>query len=249
MTGSQMTKRRALVTGAANGIGRAIGAQLSSDGMDVVCLDREQVDVPSCELAVEFDLQRVGEVAELFRSIEKEGGPVDVLVNAAGVSEMLDPSRFSSEVYDRTLAVDLHAPVRLAVAAANGMAARGYGRIVSITSIHARLGERGALAYDVAKAGLDQAMRTLAVEYSGRGVLCNAVAPGFVETRMSMVDGEMETRTDRFRRVYIETGRLPQGRPGRADEVAGLVSWLVSDENTYITGQSINVDGGLTATF
>ena len=244
-----MRTTRALVTGAAHGIGRAIAERLASDGVLVVGLDREPVDLPSCGRTVDFDLERVGEIGTLFASIEESDGPVDALVNAAGVSEVLDLSSFCRDVYDRTLAVDLHAPVRLAVAAANAMAGRGYGRIVNVTSIHARLGERGALAYDIAKAGLDQATRTLAVEYSGSGVLCNAVAPGFIETRMSIVDGEMETRTDRFSRVYLETGRLPQGRPGQPSDVAGLVSWLVSEDNTYTTGQSISVDGGLTATF
>lgn len=244
-----MRTKRALVTGAGNGIGRAIAERLATDGVEVVGLDHGPIDLPSCQSTIDFDLQRVDEICALFMSIEKNGGPLDALVNAAGISATLDLATFSADVYDRMLAVDLHAPVRLAISAANAMAYRGYGRIVNVTSIHARLGERGTLAYDIAKAGLDQATRTLAVEYSGRGVLCNAVAPGFIETRMSIVDGEMETRTDRFRRVYLETGRLPQGRPGQPSDVAGLVSWLISDDNTYITGQSISVDGGLTATF
>jgi NAD(P)-dependent dehydrogenase (short-subunit alcohol dehydrogenase family) len=244
-----MKTRRALVTGAANGIGRAIAERLASDGVDVVGLDHEPIDLESCTSSIEFDLRRLGELSTLFTSLESAGGPLDALVNAAGISAVLDVATLNREIYDTILAVDLHAPVLLAVAAANAMARRGYGRIVNVTSIHARLGERGGLAYDISKAGLDQATRTLAVEYSGRGVLCNAVAPGFIETRMSIVDGEMETRTDRFRRVYLDTGRLPQGRPGQPRDVAGLVSWLVSDDNTYITGQSISVDGGLTATF
>lgn len=244
-----MRTRRAVVTGAANGIGRAIAERLSGDGLEVVGVDREPVAPTSCRHAIDFDLSRVGDVEGLLVSVEEGIGPVDALVNAAGVNEVLDLSDFSADVYERVLSVDLHAPVRLAIAAANAMAGRGYGRIVNVTSIHSRLGERGALAYDIAKAGMDQATRTLAVEYSGRGVLCNAVAPGFIETRMSIVDGEMETRTERFRRVYLETGRLPMGRPGQPSDVTGMTAWLVSDDNTYITGQSICVDGGLTATF
>ncbi len=217
--------------------------------MEVIGLDREPIDVPSLRRAVEFDLLHLSDIAALFASLEAECGPVDALVNAAGTASIFDPADFRADLYEHTLAVDLHAPVRLAVAAANSMAERRYGRIVNVTSIHARLGERGSLAYDIAKAGLDQATRTLAVEYSGRGVLCNAVAPGFIETRMSIVDGEMETRTDRFRVLYLASGRLPEGRPGQPSDVAGLVSWLASDDNTYITGQSVSADGGLTATF
>jgi NAD(P)-dependent dehydrogenase (short-subunit alcohol dehydrogenase family) len=240
---------RALVTGAANGIGRAIAERLVRDGVEVVGLDREAIDGRWCTRAVRFDLERADEIASLFASIVADDGPVDALVNAAGTAEVLDLADFSVEIYERTLAVDLHAPVRLSVAAAGSMGGRGYGRIVNITSIHSRLAEKGALAYDIAKAGLDQATRALAVEYSRLGVLCNAVAPGFVETRMSMVDGEMETRTERFRLLYLESGRLPQGRPGQPSDVASLVAWLVSGDNTYVTGQSITVDGGLTATF
>ncbi|MHB1929467.1 MAG: SDR family NAD(P)-dependent oxidoreductase, partial [Acidimicrobiales bacterium] len=229
--------------------GRAIAARHTAAGVEDFGRDREPVEAVWCQRTVEFDLQRVDGVAALFGSIEADGGPIDALVNAAGVSEVLDLAAFSAEVYDRTLAVDLHAPVFLAVAAAGSMGRRGYGRIVNVTSIHARLGERGALAYDIAKAGLDQATRTLAVECSAHGVLCNAVAPGFIETRMSIVDGVMETRTDRFRGLYLDTGRLPQGRPGQPSDVAGLVAWLASANNTYVTGQSITVDGGLTVTF
>jgi NAD(P)-dependent dehydrogenase (short-subunit alcohol dehydrogenase family) len=129
------------------------------------------------------------------------------------------------------------------------MAKRGYGRIVNVTSINGAFGERGGLAYDAAKAGLDQATRTLAIEYGGRGVLCNAVAPGFVETRMSLVDGVLETETEEFAQVYVEGGRLPLGRAAQPEEIGGLVAWLCSSDNTYVTAQVIRIDGGLTATF
>lgn len=128
------------------------------------------------------------------------------------------------------------------------MARRGWGRIVSISSIHGQLGERGALAYDIAKSGLNQATRTLAVEWGRHGVLVNAVAPGFVDTKMAQGAGESEFDKEWFRTGFLEHGRLPVGRAAKPVEIAAIVSWLVGDENTYLSGQVLTVDGGLTVT-
>jgi NAD(P)-dependent dehydrogenase (short-subunit alcohol dehydrogenase family) len=129
------------------------------------------------------------------------------------------------------------------------MVDRGYGRIVNITSIHARFGEELALSYDVAKGGLDQATRTLAIELSRYGVLVNAVAPGFVSTRMSVVDGVNELESDWFRTVYLQHGKLPLRRYAEPPDIAAQVAWLASDRNTYVTGHVLTVDGGVTVTF
>ena len=147
------------------------------------------------------------------------------------------------------LAVNLHAPVFLASRAARGMIERGYGRIVNITSVHGRFGEESALSYDVAKGGLEQATRTLAVELSRHGVLVNAVAPGFVATRMSVVDGKDELEGDWFNDVYVKHGKIPIRRYAMPAEIAEHVAWLASERNTYMTGQVLTVDGGLTVTF
>jgi NAD(P)-dependent dehydrogenase (short-subunit alcohol dehydrogenase family) len=241
--------RRALVTGAANGIGRAVAARFLADGVAVVGIDREELSGTPPHPMELLDLADLAGIPPRFAAIEDRYGPVDALVNAAGVHEVIRPWAFSPETYRRVLTIDLDAPVLLAVTAAEAMAKRGYGRIVNVTSVHGTLGEPGGLAYDVAKAGLDQATRTLALEYGDRGVLCNAVAPGFVETRMSMVDGVMETRTERFRQVYVDGGRIPLRRPAQPQELGGLVAWLCSPDNTYLTAQVIRIDGGLTATF
>lgn len=244
-----MTKSVAVVTGAANGIGRAIAERLSRDGWSVVGVDRVAIDGSVDFAPLTFDLAETDAIAPMVADLESEFGPIEALVNVAGIYERIDPSAFSLEAYRRVLAVDLDAPIALAVAAGSRMAERGDGRIVNVTSIHGEFGERGGLAYDVAKGGLNQATRTLALEFAGSGVLCNAVAPGFIETAMAMVDGVLETTTDEFRRVYVEGGKLPLGRAGQADEVASLVAWLCSRDNTYLTGQVIRVDGGLSATF
>ena len=147
------------------------------------------------------------------------------------------------------LDVNLHAPVFLASRAARGMSERGYGRIVNITSIHGRFGEETALAYDVAKGGLEQATRTLAIELSRHGVLVNAVAPGFVATRMSIVDGKDELESEWFADVYVKYGKLPLRRYAMPEEIAEHVAWLACERNTYVTGQVLTVDGGVTVTF
>ena len=126
---------------------------------------------------------------------------------------------------------------------------RGYGRIVNITSIHGRFGEELALSYDAAKGGLEQATRTLAIELSRHGVLVNAVAPGFVATRMSVVDGVNELDSEWFHDVYVRYGKLPMRRYAQPSEIASQVAWLASSENSYVTGQVLTVDGGVTVTF
>jgi NAD(P)-dependent dehydrogenase (short-subunit alcohol dehydrogenase family) len=244
-----MAERRAVVTGVVNGIGKAIAARFLADGVEVVGIDREDFAATPPHPLVRMDLLDLPSIPRRFGEIEREYGPIDTLVNVAGVWEAIRPETFSLESYRRVVTIDLDAAVVLAVTAAQSMAKRGYGRIVNVTSIHGQFGERGGLAYDAAKAGLDQATRTLAIEYGGRGVLCNAVAPGFVETRMSLVDGILETQTEEFRHVYVDGGRLPLGRAAQPEEVGGLVAWLCSSDNTYVTAQVIRIDGGLTATF
>jgi NAD(P)-dependent dehydrogenase (short-subunit alcohol dehydrogenase family) len=238
-----------VITGAANGIGLAIAQRFVEGGRRVVGVDRAASSAPLTFPLVTFDLSETAGIARWFSDLEREFGPSSALVNVAGIYERIDPSTFSLEAYRRVLAVDLDAPILLSVAAAESMVLRGSGRIVNVTSIHGEFGERGGLAYDVAKGGLNQATRTLALEYADRGVLCNAVAPGFINTAMAMVDGVLETTTEDFQRVYVAGGKLPVGRAGNPQEIAGLVQWLCSSDNTYVTGQVIRVDGGLSATF
>jgi len=151
--------------------------------------------------------------------------------------------------YRRQLGVMLDGPVWLARAAGLHMARNGGGRIVNVTSIHASNSERTALSYDAAKGGLEAATRTLALELGEHGVLVNSLAPGFVRTRMSVVNGVDELEGDWFKDNYVESGRLPVRRAAEPSEIAGVVSFLVSDDNTYTNGARIVVDGGLTVTF
>jgi NAD(P)-dependent dehydrogenase (short-subunit alcohol dehydrogenase family) len=242
--------RTALVTGGANGIGRAIAERLLEEGARIAVADRESVPAEVGPVsAFRADLAETEKLDGLVDEVEAAVGPLDVLVNNAGIFEPAAAVDLPLDSYRRVLAVNLDAPVFLARRAARGMVERGYGRIVNITSIHGEFGEETALSYDVAKSGLNQATRTLAIELGPHGVLVNAVAPGFVATRMSVVDGRNELESEWFRDVYVKYGKLPLRRYAEPWEIARHVAWLASEQNTYLTGQVVTVDGGVTVTF
>lgn len=236
-------QRRAVVTGAASGIGAAVAAALIKDGMEVVGLD-----INPCEgfESVEIDLGDLRKVDALSTELD-DVAPVDVLVSCAGIFESQFTADFDHETYDRTLRINLHAPVILMSRLAPRMAQRGYGRIVVVTSIHTTLSEPGGLAYDVSKGGLDGAVRTLAIEHSEQGVLVNAVAPGFIRTGMSIINGENELESAWFVDNFVKAGRIPMRRPAEPTEVASAVAYLASEQNTYVNATSLLIDGGLSA--
>jgi NAD(P)-dependent dehydrogenase (short-subunit alcohol dehydrogenase family) len=242
--------RTALVTGGTHGIGRGIVERFLVEGARVVTVAREAPrDLPVAVTFVLCDLSDATAIPELVTRIVAEVGPLDILVNNAGIwratpSLGLDPCDWTS-----VIAVNLTAPVLLATAVARGMARRGYGRIVNITSIHGRFAAESALAYAAAKGGLEQATRNLAVDLAPRGILVNAVAPGFISTRLSVIDGVHERDSEWFQTVYVGHGKIPLRRHAEPAEVAPSVVWLASDQNTYVTGQVIGVDGGLSVTF
>jgi len=236
--------RAAVVTGGAHGIGAATAGLLRSCGAEVLVVDIDAIDG-----GMVVDLADPAAASEGAREALQHLGRVDVLVNCAGISRPNRLEALDLDVYHLTLAVNLHAPVLMMHVLGSHMAASGYGRIVNVTSIHSRLTEPGSLAYDISKAGLESATRTAAIELAASGVLVNAVAPGFVDTRMSVVDGHNELDGAPFRSFYVDQGRLPVQRAAAPAEVAHAIAWLGSSANTYTTGQSLVVDGGLTARF
>ena len=237
-----------MVTGAANGIGRAIALRLRGDGFRVAAADIEPVGAVGGVTGYQLDVADLDAHEPLVSRIEQELGPLGALVNVAGICLPEPIDRLTLDAYRRQHAVLMDGPVWLARTVGLRMAARGSGRIVNVTSVHATVGEAGTLAYDSAKAGLEAATRSLAIELGPRGVLVNSLAPGFVRTRMSIVDGADELESARFREMYVAGGRLPLRRPAASAEIAAAASHLVSADNTYLTGQRVVVDGGLTIT-
>jgi 3-oxoacyl-[acyl-carrier protein] reductase len=238
-----------IVTGGANGIGRATAELFLELGAEVVAFDREQ---PEGDMGVENVVIDLGDLPSLevaIANVIKKYGRIDVLINVAGVSIPNTILELENDKYFKTLDVNLHAPVFLMKHVGKIMVAQSYGRIVNLTSIHGKLSEPTSTAYDISKAGLEAATRTVALEFAEYGVLVNAVAPGFVATRMSIVNGKDELESDWFKDVYIKNKRLPIARPAFPVEIAHVIAWLASHSNTYMTGQTLTVDGGLSARF
>jgi NAD(P)-dependent dehydrogenase (short-subunit alcohol dehydrogenase family) len=238
-----------VVTGGANGIGKATSELFVELGAQVVVFDREQPENKAGIDNLMIDLGNLGDLEIAIADVVKKYGRIDVLVNVAGVS--IPNTILDLEVgkYFTTLDINLHAPIFLIKHVGKIMIKQSYGRIVNLTSIHGRLSEPTSTAYDISKAGLEAATRTAALEFAEFGVLVNAVAPGFVSTRMSIVNGEDEMDSDWFKEVYIKNKRLPIARPALPVEIAHVITWLASSSNTYVTGQTLTVDGGLSARF
>ncbi len=236
---------RTLVTGASNGIGAAIAAHLRVRGDEVVGIDREEA--PETIVA---ELADPGDRARAVEEATRRLGGIDVLVNVAGIYRTGSIHDSGFDDWRPVWSVNLDAPLDLMRLTTPGMVERGFGRIVNITSVHARFAQPASLAYDVAKAGLEAATRSASLDLARSGVLVNAVAPGFVRTAMSLrADGTDETDTAEFRAGYVDSGRLAVGRGALPSELAPVVAMLTDRTNTYLTGQTIVVDGGLTSTF
>jgi acetoacetyl-CoA reductase len=214
--------RRALVTGAARGIGAAITERLGRDGFEVADADRDE----GCELR--FDVA-ADELPDL--------SGYDVCVSNAAITDTIAPAhRMSADQWQGDIDVNLTGAFRVATACLAGMRERGYGRIVFISSGAAVSGLPGQAAYAASKAGLLGLMRTVAAENAGRGITANAVLPGMVATEKVMAMPE-EIR-ERLRAT------VPSGRFADPAEVAALVAYLASEEAGYVTGQAIGIDGG-----
>ena len=238
----------AIVTGAANGIGRAVAERLRADGFAVAGLDIEPVEIEGVR-GIHCDMSDLESFEQIVESVERELGPVEALANVAGIAVNETLAELTVAGYRRQLAVSLDGPIFLARAVGLRMAARGSGRIVNVTSVHAHHSEAAALAYGASKSGLEAATRVMAIELGPHGVLVNDVAPGFVRTRMSLVNGVNELDSQWFADVYQKYGKLPLGRAAAPSEIAATIAYLLSPDNTYVTGTSVLVDGGLTATF
>lgn len=246
---------KVLVTGAASGIGLATAIRFAQEGWDV-CLNDIQVEKLQTvlnELPAGNHLVAAGSYADPMiikkcgEMILERWGTLDVLVNCAGVSEQTDLQEMEPQRWRRVF--DLMIDGCLLVSRMSISLMSEHGRIIHITSIHGDRAEKYGSSYSMAKAAINQFCRSMALEVADRNILVNAIAPGFVDTPMSVTDGENELETKWFQDNYIMGNHLPLRRAARPEEISGVVFFLAGKDASYITGQVITVDGGLTITF
>jgi acetoacetyl-CoA reductase len=214
---------RALVTGAARGIGAAIAERLRADGLEVVTLDRD----PGCDLQVDLAADPLPDLAD-----------VDVCVSNAAITDTIAPAhRMTAEQWQRDIDVNLTGAFRAVQACLPGMRERGFGRIVVISSGAATGGLPGQVAYAASKAGLLGMVKTIAAENVHKGITANAILPGLIATEnVKAMPAEVLERV---------TAALPSRRMGEPAEIAALTAYLASEDAGYVTGQTIGIDGGV----
>lgn len=239
----------AVVTGASRGIGRAIALELASQGARVVVnyhhrLEQAEAVVAAIREAGGEAISHAGDVSEagvaegLISFAQDTYGACQVVVNNAGITRDQLLLRMSDEDWKAVMAVNLDGPWRLCRAALRPMLRARYGRIINVSSVAGVVGNAGQANYAAAKAGLLGLTRTLAKEVASRNITINAVAPGLIDTDMTAGLGAARDAM---------LAAIPAGRAGQPEEVAAVVAFLASSEASYVNGQTLAIDGGLTA--
>lgn len=242
-----MGKRIAVVTGGIGGLGTAICRALAAAGCTVVAADlgarSERIAAFEAEmqgLDVHFMPVDVGDFdacGALVRDVEARFGALDVLVNAAGITRDVTLRKMAREQWDDVLRINLDSVFHMCRHAVEGMATRGFGRIINISSINGQKGQVGQTNYSAAKAGVIGFTKALAAELATKGVTVNAIAPGYIGTDMVMAIKE------EVRNAIIDT--VPVKRLGKPEEIGAAVTYLASELAGYVTGATLNVNGGL----
>lgn len=254
---STVPVKTAVITGASSGIGCAAARRLAAENWQLVLLARrgEMLEelirtLPAapgaCHRFIAGDYA-LGETAEKLSALLKNCDRVDALVNCAGITASDDAVSSDLEKWRIPFDTMFNGAVNMTRCCVPFM--KEGARIVHVTSIHAARAEKGSSSYACAKAAITQFCRGLALELADRGILVNALAPGFIDTPMSSASGSSELETQWFRENYVTGHHLPLRRAGRPEEVAGVINFLCGPDASYITGQTITVDGGLTITF
>jgi len=230
------TDRVVLVTGGNRGIGRAIAERFVRDGYRVAVTARSG-EGPEGTLTVRADVTDGASVDAAFTEVEQKLGPVEIVVANAGITKDTLLLRMSEDDFDSVVSTNLGGSFRVVKRASKGMLKARFGRVILISSVVGLYGSAGQINYSASKSALVGFARSLTRELGARGITANVVAPGFIETDMT---AELPEATQKQYKASI-----PAGRFASADEVAGVVTWLASDDAAYISGAVIPVDGGL----
>lgn len=249
MSAGELSGRRALVTGAASGIGRACAVRLAQEGAAVIAVDRDAEGLT--ELAGDADVEPVAADLSQLEEIDRLDLAVDIVVNNAGLQHVAAIQDFPPERFSYLLRVMLEAPFRIARGAIGHMYANGWGRIVNISSVHGVVASPYKAAYVAAKHGLEGLAKVIALEGAAHGVTSNCVSPAYVRT--PLVENQVAaqsaahgvTEDEVVERIMLERAALK--RLIEPDEVASMVAYLCSDAASSITGSSMRMDGGWTA--
>lgn len=222
-----MVQRTALVTGASRGIGKAVSEQLKAEGYRVYTPTRQEMELTDVE-SVNAYCASVSDVV------------FDVVINNAGINDINDIDAITDEELDRMMEVNLKSPIRILRAVIPNMKKNHYGRIVNIGSIWSVVSKRGRTVYSASKHGIHGLTKTLAVELAEHNILVNTVCPGFTLTELTRKNNTPE----QIKEISLE---IPMQRMAQPEEIASAICYLVSEQNTYLTGQLIAVDGGYTS--
>jgi 3-oxoacyl-[acyl-carrier protein] reductase len=245
-SGRPLEGQVALVTGASRGIGRAIAERLARRGASVACIatsaENASATVAACEAhgvtakAYGVDVSNTNDVAVNVKAVMADLGGLNILVNNAGITRDQILMRMSEDEFDAVIAVNLKGTWNYVKAATRPLM-KCAGRVVNISSVVGVTGNAGQVNYAASKAGVFGLTRSVAKELAGRKVTCNAIAPGFIATDMTAAVDEAAAEK--------LTASIPLGRIGQAEEIAAAVDFLVGPDGSYVTGQTLIIDGGL----
>ena len=236
--------KKVLVTGASGGIGKAIAMELSSSGADLCLTGRNKSELENlqkiigrnCQIIIS-DLSNSEGIINLADQAQDSMGQIDILVNNAGITQDNLFMRMSEDDWNEVININLNSIFKLTKQLIKGMIKRRYGRIINITSVIGVAGGAGQSNYSASKAGIIAMSKSLAQEVGSRSVTVNSIAPGFIETNMTAELSD-DRKEDILRSISV-------GRLGKPDDIAGAVCFLASDKASYITGQTIHINGGM----